>query len=153
MSGWTWQVCRCLWQMCRCWTRRKPCTWGRWTLPCPSESCPAARSSLWGTCPLHLPLGNVLPARIYFIFILTKSKIVGNDTALIPALARPRRSLNEVELFRAKESNKSRGLSGCNCNHLHKKELLGEKSDRPQIWSRPKFLQSLLVSHLSFKKF
>jgi len=76
MFGWTVQVCRCLWERCTCLTRRRPCTWSRWTLPCPSESCPAARSILWGTCPQHLLLVNVLPA-----------------------LARPRTFPNEAEPF------------------------------------------------------
>ena len=36
----------------------------------------------------------------------------------------------------------------CCCKNLHKKELLGEKSNSSHIWPCPKLLQSLLVSHL-----
>ena len=62
MFGWKVQVCHCLWQLCTHWTHKKPCTWSRWTPPSPSGSCPAARSSLWGTCPQYPPLAYILPA-------------------------------------------------------------------------------------------
>ena len=58
-----------------------------------------------------------------------------------------------ADIFVAAKVMEEGSFSRCNCSHLHKKELLGEKSNRSQIWTGSKFLQSLLVSHLQFGKF
>ena len=163
MFGLKSQASHCLWQLCTHWTHKKPCTWSQWTLPFASESCPAARSTLLGTCPRDLPLENVLPARIYFKLIegLKLSVLYCLNftfVTVLPALARPRKSPNEVEPFWPEESKElcdARGWVDCACTtsciHLDEKELLREKSHCPHVWTRPKFLQPLLVPHLGFR--
>ena len=123
MFGLKSQASHCLWQLCTHWTHKKPCTWSQWTLPFASESCPAARSTLLGTCPRDLPLENVLPARIYFKLIqgLKLSVLYCLNftfVTVLPALARPRKSPNEVEPFWPEESKElcdARGWVDCAC--------------------------------------
>ena len=65
MFGWTVQMCHwhCPGQPCKHWTHRKPCTSSLlMTLPSPSESCPAARSSFAETGLRDPPLGKMRPA-------------------------------------------------------------------------------------------
>ena len=66
MFGWTVQMCHwhCPGQPCKHWTHRKPCTSSLMTtLPSPSESCPATRSSFAETGLRDPPLGKMRPVK------------------------------------------------------------------------------------------
>ena len=142
MFGWTEQMCHCYCpgQSCKHWTHRKACTSSlSMTLPSPSGCCPAARSSFAETGLQDPPLGKMRPA-----ITCGEAKVM----------------LQQSTCFGKAKKVSKRRQAFLNCNkktteqweicrkNLHKKELLGEKSNSSHIWPCPKLLQSLLVSHL-----